>query len=471
VQRRITVAVLVVAVAAVVLAGVGTTLLSWRQVRHDTVAQLTDEAQALEPFVTRETAKDGSTSPEAGRLGAARVRAARQALGLVDASVLVVDDSGRVVAGTMPDGVDAQAVASTDESAPRHGERGRLAWAAASSAPSVRGRRIVVVLTRQVPFAFGALRWVVVSGAVSVALAVLAAWLVARRITGPLRTIESATQRIAAGDFATRVGEPPAGAGEEAVQLARSIDAMAGSLERSRGTEREFLLAISHDLRTPLTSMRGYAEAIGDGAIDDPRDAAAVILRESRRLERLVADLLDLARLESRQFSLRPESADLASLVRASADGFVPEAAAAGIALEVRGVGSPIAVTVDVDRFAQVLANLIENALKFAATRVVVEVGTGEGGATVAVVDDGPGIAPADLPHVFERRYVARARPGGDAPTSVGTGLGLAIVRELVSAMGGTVVAGPGIDGGGTAVAVRLPAPQAAGEQLRSPLR
>ena len=168
---------------------------------------------------------------------------------------------------------------------------------------------------------------------------------------------------------------------------------------------------------------------------------------------------------------MRPEPADLASLVRASADGFVPEVAAAGIALEVRGAGTPIAATVDVDRFAQVLANLIENALRFAATRVVVEVGTGGGEVTVAVVDDGPGIAPADLPHVFERRYVARARPLGDAPTRVGTGLGLAIVRELVAAMGGTVAAGPGTGGGGTAVVVRLPAPQGTGEQLRSPLR
>lgn len=462
-------AVLVVAIAAVALTGIGTTLLSWRQVRHDTVAQLTDEAQALEPFVTRETLRDDRSTGNANETVATRVRGVRKALGLVDASVLVVDDSGAVVSGTVPAGVDVGEVTATLPERPQHGVRNRLAWAASSSPATARGRRIIVVLTRQVPFAFGALRWLAVSGAVSVALAVLAAWLVARRITGPLRTIEGATRQIAAGDLATRVGEPPSGAGEEAVQLGRSIDAMAESLQRARGAEREFLLAISHDLRTPLTSMRGYAEAIGDGAVDDPRDAAAVILRESRRLERLVADLLDLARLESHQFSLRPEPVDLASLVRGSADGFVPVADAAGITLDVRGAESPISATLDADRFAQVLANLLENALKFATARVVVETGEVDGLVTVAVVDDGPGIAPVDLPHVFDRRYVARALP--DAPRTIGSGLGLAIVRELVAAMGGTVVAGPGTGGAGTSVVVRLPARQPTDEPLRSPTR
>lgn len=465
-QRRITVAVLAVAVAAVVLAGLGTTLLSWRQAQRDTAVQLGNEAQALQPFVEREIARSTPISGIIGPIRAKRLQEARRALRLADASVLVIDTYGRVVSGVVPRGVSADAAAMTTPGHPSKGVRGRFAWATASGPPTARDRRVVVVLTRSVPLASGSLRWVALSGAVSVLLAVLAAALVARRITGPLRSIEVATRRIAAGDLATRVGEPPPGAGEEAVELAHSIDAMAASLERSRGTEREFLLAISHDLRTPLTSMRGYAEAIVDGAVDDPRNAADVILRESRRLERLVADLLDLARLEAHQFSLRFEPADLAGVVRSSIAGFVPVATALGIRLEVEGVEAQIPATIDVDRFGQVLANLIENATKYAASRVRISVSNGVGGLMIVVEDDGPGIAASDLPHVFDRRYVARVAPGSDGAGRSGSGLGLAIVRELVGAMGGTVTAGPGRGGVGTALVVALAASPPSGAPI-----
>lgn len=457
-----------------VLAGLGTTLLSWVQLRRDTGTQLTHEARALEPFVTRDVVREGILDARKGgadRPVAERLRAARQSLRLLDASVLVIDARGKLVSGKIPSGVDESAVlASTDTTGARHGTRGGLAWAAASSEPARGGRRVVVVLTRRVPFAFGALRWVALSGLVAGVLAVLAAWFVAQRITGPLRQIEAATQRIASGDLTARVGLPRTGADDETAVLARSIDAMAGSLEQARGLEREFLLSISHDLRTPLTSVRGYAEAISDGAVDDPRVAAEVILRESQRLERLVADLLDLARLESRQFSLQLAPADVSALVRATVDGFAPAAAEARLALTVLGAGGTSPAVVDADRFAQVLANLIENALKFATSSVTVEVAASPAGLvppmtnaaaagsglTVVVLDDGPGIAATDLPHVFERRYVARSKPAGDAPRPTGSGLGLAIARELVGAMGGTIEAGPGPNGSGTAVVVCL---------------
>lgn len=463
-QRRMTLAVLAVAIAAVVLAGVGTTLLSWMQLRRDTVTQLADEARTLEPFVTRDVIREGIANAGDGgseRPARQQLRAARQSLRLLDASVLVVDANGVVVSGVVPSGVDVEAVLTTTEATGgRHGTRGRMAWAAASSATAPGGRRVVVVLTRRVPFAFGALQWVALSGLVAAVVAVLAAWFVARRITGPLRQIEAATQEIASGDLTARVGLPPEGTDRETAELARSIDAMAGSLERARGLEREFLLSISHDLRTPLTSVRGYAEAIGDGAVDDPRAAAEVILREAQRLERLVADLLDLARLESRQFSLRLTPADVGALVRAAVAGFAPAAATAGVALTVRGADVSSTAVVDADRFAQVLANLIENALKFATSSVTVTVSSGPG-VTVSVIDDGPGIAATDLPHVFERRYVARAQPAATATRPTGSGLGLAIARELVTAMGGTITAspgpGPGPDGSGTAVVVHLP--------------
>ena len=227
---------------------------------------------------------------------------------------------------------------------------------------------------------------------------------------------------------------------------------MADSLERSRGLERQFLLSVSHDLRTPLTSIRGYAEAIADGAAPDPRGAAAVILGESRRLERLVKDLLDLAKLESRGFKLTPVTVDMTEIAEDSVAGFRREVEAAG--LQIRCTEAPpVLATADPDRLQQVIANLIENALRFASTTIEVTVVADPAWPRIEVADDGPGIAPEDLPHVFERLYVAAHQP---KRKETGSGLGLAIVRELVELMNGSVQAEANPTGGARIV-VQLP--------------
>ena len=227
---------------------------------------------------------------------------------------------------------------------------------------------------------------------------------------------------------------------------------MASSLERSKGLEQQFLLSISHDLRTPLTSIQGYAEAITDGATSDPAWAAGVIATEARRLDRLVGDLLDLAKLQARSFRLEMRPVDLAGITTATVDGFRPDAQAAGVTLALRAPAA-LVVNGDGDRLAQVVANLVENALKFARAVVTVTVTADGGSALLLVDDDGRGIAPDDLPHVFERLYVTRHEP---ARRESGSGLGLAITRELVEAMGGEVAAQVA-PGGGARMVVRLP--------------
>ena len=230
---------------------------------------------------------------------------------------------------------------------------------------------------------------------------------------------------------------------------------MAAQLEHAPRMERAFILSVSHDLRTPLTSIRGYAEAMTDGAIstdDEHAHAARVITAEARRLERLVADLLDLARIDARQFSLAPRPVDAAETVRTAVDAFRPAAGDLGITLRVDGPKSAPADT-DPDRLSQIVANLVENALKYAAANIVVELAPyGTGDLDLRVRDDGPGIAPADLPQVFDRLYVSRTVPG----RSVGTGIGLAIVRELSAAMGGQAWVDP-TEGTGATFVVRLP--------------
>jgi signal transduction histidine kinase len=181
----------------------------------------------------------------------------------------------------------------------------------------------------------------------------------------------------------------------------------------------------------------------------------AVISQEGRRLERLVADLLDLARLDAHEFSLQVRAVDVAPVVRNAAEAFSPSAAEAGVDLHVMiEPGSALAIA-DPDRLGQVVGNLVENALKYASGSITVAVRPlAPAGVELSVTDDGPGIAPADLPHVFERLYTAR--PG--AARAVGTGLGLAIVRELTVAMGGEVRAEAAVPTGSRMV-VRLRAP------------
>jgi two-component system, OmpR family, sensor kinase len=264
----------------------------------------------------------------------------------------------------------------------------------------------------------------------------------ARRLSRPLIAATAAYRRIANGDLSVRVAsrDKDAQRNDEIGELMRSLDVMADSLDRAQKQEQQFLLSVSHDLRTPLTSIRGFAEAIADGiAPEDQQRAAEVIASESRRLERLVRDLLEMAKLDANQFELKPRRCDLTNLVTDAADGFLPAAERENLALEL-SADSECSAFVDPERLGQVLANLIENAIKFARQTVRVSLTT-RGTTTEPVVyrltvsDDGPGIDPEDLPHVFDRLYTSDRRP----TRQIGSGLGLTIVKELLDAMGATI--------------------------------
>ncbi len=335
-------------------------------------------------------------------------------------------------------------------------DRGGVLYAAAGRSS---GRNTVIVaLTGDARSLLGgAGGWFLLAAAFVVLLAVVVAWRLGGALARPMREATVVTERIAGGDLSARLPEPRPTDRDELAVLSRSVNTMADTLERSRGLEQQFLLSISHDLRTPLTNIRGYAEAIADGAVDEPASAAAVILSESARLERLVQDLLDLGRLESNQFTLRPVPADVTEVAAGAAEAFRAEVEGAGLDLVVQRGGSAPG-DADVDRVAQVVGNLVANAVRYARTRIVIdvrpEIGDDRSAVLVQVTDDGPGIPAADLPHVFERLYRATDQP---VRAESGSGLGLAIVRDLVGAMGGEVgVTSPPT--GGTTVWFRLPA-------------
>jgi two-component system sensor histidine kinase BaeS len=296
---------------------------------------------------------------------------------------------------------------------------------------------VIVLTSEPTSAASPAGRWFVLASIGTLLLAALVATVLARRMARPITAARDAAQRIASGDLAARVPEPPHGATDELSDLSRSINAMAEALERSRGVERQFLMSVSHDLRTPMASIQGYAEALTDDAIE-PRRAGEVILGESKRLDRLVTDLLLLARLDARSFTLDVRPGDVSTIVVGVASGFAPRAEERGLTIGVARPPEPMSALVDADRLGQVTANLLENAQKFARSRIDVTIWRDGDWVVVSVVDDGPGIAAEDLPHVFERLYVAAHRP---TPKESGSGLGLAIVRELVEAMGGHVIA------------------------------
>ena len=218
----------------------------------------------------------------------------------------------------------------------------------------------------------------------------------------------------------------------EFASLAGSINGMAQSLEDGRARERHLLLSVSHDLRTPLTSIRGFAEAIQDGAIEDNAQAADVIIAESRRLERLVGDLLDLTKLEARQMSIAMRPTDVAEVVTTTAEGFRPAAAKSGLALVLQVAGHdgmptptpPRPVAADPDRLAQLLANLLENAMTFARATVTVTRGREPG--VRAVRHRGRRRRPG---HRSRRsaagvRTLLPGRPGAEPPDGIGARAG-----------------------------------------------
>jgi len=442
VRRRLTIAILAAVVVTLLVAGAGTLLLARlgarQQTEHDLRAQSKDIATSISD------AESGVATRVLNNL--------RRALDLEGIQVIRFGPAGRTV-DSLPNGVT---IADLDIAALRKGNvvsgnHGSLVYAAAPAAATGADIIPVVVVTRNAdPVLRRAAGWFLIASIATLALGALFAWALSRRLARPLQDAELATRRIATGDLSTRI--PDAGGNDELSSLRRSINSMAETLERSRGVERQFLLSVSHDLRTPLTSIRGYAEAIADGAIANPADAGNVILAESRRLERLVRDLLDLAKLESREFSFEQQPVDLSDIAAGTADGFRPEADDAAVTISVIAT-DPAVVVGDPDRLAQVTANLVENALKFATSSVRIEVSAQERWGLLDVVDDGPGIATEDLPHVFERLYVSRHEP---RRKEAGSGLGLAIVRELVNAMGGQVRASA-TPGGGACLSIALP--------------
>jgi len=453
VRRRLMLAFVGLVAGVLVIAGAGSIVLTHNAARNQATQQLVTEAQSV---------ADGASHTQ--RL--ATLSVVRKVLRLEDARFIVVSPLGAVNSNAVPAGLTASDLSPEKLLAGDtvSGQSGGLVFAAVPVTLTIEerselpqklselrfGGQIAIVLTRQVGAVGPSWGYFFVSGVVALLIAALVASMLSRRLSRPLVEAMEATARIASGDLHSRVPRHAHDFSESA-SLAQSINEMAQSLEDGRSRERQLLLSVSHDLRTPLTSIRGFAEAITDGAIEDTAQAAEVIIAESRRLERLVGDLLDLTKLEGKQMSISVRPTDVAEVVSTTAEGFRPLAGRMGLELAVNvPQGRAPVVMADPDRLAQILANLVENALTFARTTVTVGLSeadpSGEPrGPIIMVEDDGPGIAPGDLTRVFDRFYQADHGPN----RAFGSGLGLAIVAELAAAMGATVRAVSPVDARG----------------------
>jgi two-component system, OmpR family, sensor kinase len=303
--------------------------------------------------------------------------------------------------------------------------------------------------------------------AVAVVAAALVAWLLSARLTAPLGRLVTAARRVGAGDLSTRV---QVDGDDEVAEVAAAFNDMAAGLEHAQAEQRAFLASVGHELKTPLTTVQGYTEALLDGTVEDPAERRRSLRRihaETLRLTRLVQDLLDLARLGRGQFTVDLVDTDVGAVLREAAAAAAERAAGRTVAVTTRLTGV-LHAHVDPGRLRQVLDNLLDNATRSSAPGQTVLVAARPlpgGGVEAAVVDQGPGIAAEDLPHAFDRGYLwARYR----GTRVVGSGLGLAIVRALCDAMGVAIRADSG-DGGGIAFRLTLPAASGAPPAISPP--
>jgi len=282
---------------------------------------------------------------------------------------------------------------------------------------------------------------------VAVIAAVVASYLFSQRIVSPVLGMLRASRRIASGHYAERV---TVRATDELGELRDSFNQMAASLEETERRRLALIGDVAHELRTPLSTIEGYAEGLLDGVVDGSPETFALIHKEARRLRRLVDDLQELSRAEARQLSLHPRPIVPQHLIDAALVRLQPQFDEKGLTLTIEVPDRLPEILADEDRTVQVLTNLMGNALSYtpAGGHVAVRVRTLGDQVKFIVSDSGIGIAAEHLPHLFERFYrVDRSRSRAIG----GSGVGLTIARHLVEAQGGTIEAkSPGLGKGAT---------------------
>ena len=282
-------------------------------------------------------------------------------------------------------------------------------------------------------------QWLTLFGRLALALAVgialggvLFLWL-SRRLTEPVRVLTRATEDVAAGRYDVEI--PEAKGNDEIALLSQRFRGMVEKLAEAERLKRSFLMSVSHELRTPLTAIRGHVEALREGIVSEPEQVVAsldIVAAETDRLERLVGDVLDLAKLQAHRFTVRREEVDLERVLDQAYGAFAEEARRREIDYRLSGSGEAPVIVSDGDRVLQVITNLLSNAFRWTPDggRIELQLAAANGRVAVDVLDTGPGVPTAERAHIFEAFVSEDAN---------GTGLGLPIARELAVALGGGI--------------------------------
>ncbi len=273
----------------------------------------------------------------------------------------------------------------------------------------------------------------VVSALVAGALSLGLVQVLAHGMTSPLREMAAAAKAMAAGDYGRRV---TASSRDEVGDLARAFNAMAAQLAEVDRVRRDLVANVSHELRTPISALQAVLENLVDAVQEPDPETLRVMLRQVERLGGLVAQLLDLSRLESGAVPLQRRAFDVEPLLEDAAGEFRLRAPDVGVTVTVEGPG--VVADGDPERVHQVVSNLLDNAVRFSPAGATVELRASKDGegVTIEVCDEGPGISAEDSTRVFERFYRADA---ARASTDGGAGLGLAIARWIVDLHGGDI--------------------------------
>ncbi|MCB0916393.1 MAG: HAMP domain-containing histidine kinase [Actinobacteria bacterium] len=409
-----------------------------------------------------------------GAVSVPQIRAAGQTEGLlflsrtVDAVLASVERTGRVMpqlgmglrAGDLEIEIVRPGEALPDYLAPEHldelQQTGRVGFVARDGANTilVQGRTTsdgsVLLFTQPESISgdqvAGDITRLMVALAVGVVFAAIAGVVLARRLAAPLRSAAAAAEEMSHGRRdVSIVPEGP----REVAEVAESLNGLNAALTLSEARQREFLLSISHELRTPLTSIRGYAEALADGVVPDDRigSTAALMVSESERLERIVSDLLDLARMGAREVAVDATPTDAVALLAEAARVWSDISAGEGVEFSSDLPDSPVTIVTDGMRLRQIVDNLLVNALRMTpkGAPIVLAAYVGDTTFDIEVRDGGPGLTDDDLEVAFEPAELYSRYRG---VRRVGSGVGLALVGRLAERLGGRATAGHAPEGG-----------------------
>jgi two-component system OmpR family sensor kinase len=381
------------------------------------------------------------------------------------ARIIIVNPQGEVLADSrstespVPDEVLQQGGEGQEIVRGRYGKPGEGVWLYISQS-LVQRFRIILASPRPTLLNLrlwwdSVLRPILQAAGIALFLSIFLSWLMSRWVAAPLDRMAEVSRAVAAGDYDQRL-QP--GGPEEVRGLAITFNEMVERVQAGRKAQRDFVANVSHELKTPLTSIQGFAQAILDGTVQDQdsqQHAAQVVYDEAQRLHRLVEDLLELARIDTGQIDFHQDRVDLTVLLSAVVERLSVKAAEAKVNV-INSVSQLPALIGDGDRLAQVFMNLIDNAIKHTPEggQVCLWGEYADGWISIHVEDSGSGIPEDELSRIFERFYqLDKARPGG---MDRGVGLGLAITREIVRSHQGQMVAQSEL-GRGSRFTVQLP--------------